>query len=99
MLEAKVKELYAQLIERFDSFERETQNMWDNISAAKFRELQKVIISYHRSLGGILCALSVKMDAWHSLFPKREIGSPQKRGEFIMIEMCQGIHKIKDVNT
>jgi hypothetical protein len=33
MLEAKVKELYAQLIERFDSFERETQNMWDNILA------------------------------------------------------------------
>ena len=99
MLEAKMTELNAQLNERFDSFERETQNMWDDISAAKFRELQKVITSYHRSLGGILCALSVKMDSWYSLFPKREIGSPQKRGEFIMIEMRQGIHKIKGVDS
>ena len=99
ILEAKVTELNAQLVERFDSFERETQNMWDDISAVKFRELQKVITSYHRSLGGILCVLSVKMDSWHSLFPKREIGSPQKRGEFIMIEMRQGIHKIRGVDS
>lgn len=99
ILEAKVTEFNAQLVERFDSFERETQNMWDDISAVKFRELQKVITSYHRSLGGILCVLSVRMDSWHSLFPKREIGSPQKRGECIMIEMRQGIHKIRGVDS
>jgi len=98
MLEAKVTELSSQLYQRFESFERDTKDMWDDISAAKFRELQQVITGYHRSLGGILCALSVKMDSWHTLFPKREIGSPQKRGEFIMIEMRQGIDKIKGVD-
>lgn len=98
MMESKVNELTVQITGRFESFERGTENMWDDISAAKFRKLQRVIKSYHTSLGGVLCSLSVKMDAWHSLFPKREIGSPQKRAEFIMIEMRQGMDKLKGLN-
>ena len=94
MLEKKINELTIQITGRFESFERGTQNMWDDISADKFRKLQAVIRSYHTKLGGVLCALTVKMDAWNRLFPDPKYGSPQKRAEFFMSEMRQGMDRI-----
>jgi len=99
MMESKIDGLASELKNRFDDFERGTKHMWDDISAAKFRTLQTEISSYHKSLGGILCALSLKLDAWHLLFPKREVGSPQRRGEFIMIEMRQGMENVKSIES
>lgn len=99
MLETKVNELTLQLTSRFESFEQGTQNMWDDISAERFRSLQRLITRYHTTLGGVLCALALKMDAWHRLFPKADSGSPQKRAEFIMIEMRQGMDTIKSLDS
>jgi len=93
-LEAKITDLSIQITGRFESFERGTRNMWEDISAEKFRELQRIIRSYHSTLGGVLCSLSVKLDAWNRLFPKRDVGSPQRRCEFIMTEMRQGMERM-----
>lgn len=98
-LEAKITDLSVQITGRFENFERGTRNMWDDISAEKFRELQKVIRSYHSTLGGVLCSLSVKLDAWNRLFPKRDVGSPQRRCEFIMTEMRQGMERMGSADT
>lgn len=99
MLEHKVNTLNTQIRARFKSFDNETQDMWEDLSAEKFRKLQKVIKSYHTTLGGVLCALSVKLDAWHYLFPHKSAGGPQRRSEFIMTEMRQGMDKIKQLDT
>lgn len=99
MLENKVHTLNMQIRARFESFDNETHDMWDDLSAEKFRKLQKVIKSYHTTLGGVLCALSVKLDAWHYLFPHKSAGGPQRRSEFIMTEMRQGMDKIKQLDT
>lgn len=99
MLESKVHTLNMQIRARFQRFDEETQDMWDDLSAEKFRKLQKVIKSYHITLGGVLCALSVKLDAWHYLFPQKGSGGPQRRSEFIMTEMRQGMDKIKQLDT
>lgn len=99
MLENKVYTLNTQIRARFESFDNETQDMWEDLSAEKFRQLQKVIKSYHITLGGVLCALSVKLDAWHYLFPQKNAGGPQRRAEFIMTEMRQGMDKIKQLDT
>ena len=94
-LENKFRDLMNQINDCFENFEHGTQNMWQDISAEKFRSLQKMIRSYHVSIGGLLCALSLKMDAWNRLFPYKGAGSPQKRAEFIMIEMRQGLDRIR----
>lgn len=99
MLENKVFVLDQQIRARFESFDRDTQDMWDNLSAEKFRKLQKVIKSYHTTLGGVLCSLNVKMDSWNRLFPHKDAGGPQRRAEFIMTEMRQGMDKIKQLDT
>jgi len=39
------------------------------------------------------------MDSWAHQFPNRDTGGPQKRAEFIMSEMKQGIDRIKEIQA
>lgn len=97
----KLNESLSAISGRFESFERSTHDMWNNLSAERFRKLEKHIKGYHTSTGGVLCALSVKMDAWNHKFPVKKAGSPVRRAEFVMTEMLQGIDRIEktDVST
>ncbi|HIJ43399.1 MAG: hypothetical protein QF511_12770 [Rhodospirillales bacterium] len=87
--------LLATITSRFETFDRSTKNMWDNITAERFRQVEELIGSYHTTIGGELCSLGVKMNAWHRLFPTPDSGGPVKRSEFIMSDMKQGIEKIR----
>ena len=64
-----------------ESFAQSTENLWENMTADNFEKVRKLISSYHVSLGGMLCLLSVKLDAWAESFPDRAIGSPTRRIE------------------
>ncbi|HAD87057.1 MAG TPA: hypothetical protein DCG48_06810, partial [Rhodospirillaceae bacterium] len=79
------------------NFDRGTKHMWDNISAERFRRVEAVIRGYHTTIGGVLCALAVKMDAWSTLFPNMQVGGPGRRAEFIMTEMKQGMDRIQTI--
>jgi hypothetical protein len=79
---------------RFENFDRNTKDMWNNISAEKFRKVEALITAYHTTIGGVLCAMTVKVDAWQKTFPRRNAGSPPKKAEFIMSEMRQGLEKM-----
>ena len=94
-MESTINELMAAITGRFENFERGTKHMWDNISAERFRKVEQLIGGYHTSIGGVLCSLSVKMEAWAKLFPSPSVGGPGKRAEFMMSEMKQGMDKIQ----
>ncbi len=96
-MEPVINGAMANISGRFENFERGTKNMWDNVSAERFHRVEKLISGYHTTIGGILCALSVKMTAWSRLFPDANVGGPGKRAEFIMIEMRQGFDKLKKI--
>jgi len=95
MLQSTINELMAGVTGRFENFEQGTKDLWSDVSAKRFQRVKALIESYHTTIGGVLCALSVKIDAWHTLFPSRDIGGPLKRAEFIMTEMKQGIENIQ----
>ncbi|NQW00849.1 MAG: hypothetical protein HQ483_14185 [Rhodospirillales bacterium] len=97
-IEATINERMAAVTGRFENFERGTKHMWDKISADRFRKVESLISSYHLSIGGVLCALSVKMEAWSRLFPNKHSGGPGRRAEFIMSEMKQGIDNIVKID-
>ena len=97
MMQSTINGLMVAITGRFENFDRSTTDMWNNISAERFRKVENLIESYHTTIGGVLCALSVKMDAWARLFPKKDSGGPVKRAEFIMSEMKQGIDKIQKI--
>lgn len=96
-MESTINELMAGITGRFENFDRSTNAMWNNLSAERFQRVRTIIRSYHTTIGGVLCALSVKMNAWAKLFPDRKVGGPVRRAEFIMSEMKQGIDKIQKI--
>ncbi len=96
-VESAITNLLTAIGGRLETFERNTQDMWEGLSADRFREVKDLIQSYHKVIGGSLCALTVKMDAWRHHFPDRNTGGPTKRSEFIMAEMKEGIEKLKQI--
>ena len=96
-IENVINELMAAITGRFENFDRSTKLMWDNISAERFEKVKELIESYHTTIGGVLCSLSVKMDAWARLFPRADVGGPVRRAEFIMSEIKQGIENVQKI--
>ena len=99
LVDTTISDLLAAIGGRLETFERNTQDMWEDLNASKFRNVKTMIQSYHTVIGGSLCALTVKMDSWAHQFPNQDAGGPQKRAEFIRSEMKQGIDKIKEIQN
>jgi hypothetical protein len=92
-----LNEKSAAITGRFENFDRSTKTMWDNLNAERFVKVKEMIENYHTTIGGVLCALTVKMNAFASMFPKKKSISPVKLGEFVMADMKQGIEKIQRI--
>ena len=97
-MESTINRAMANISGPFDNFHRGTKHMWANVSAENFRQVEALISGYHTTIGGILCALSVKMYAWSSSFPNAAVGGPGKRAEFIMTEMRPGFDSLKEIS-
>jgi hypothetical protein len=80
---------------RIESFDRNTKDMWSELSAERFRKIEAVIRTFHTTMGGILCALTVKMDSWAAQFPNRRAGAPGRRADFILNDMRHGMKRIR----
>ena len=93
-VEHNITRMRGALQERIEEFDRETTNFWEEVSAESFRQVEGLITRNHVIVGGALCTLAVKMDAWVHWFPNRRTGSPMKRAEFIRGEMRQGLEGI-----
>lgn len=90
-LQAKVLKLQSVLDERFRIFAQSTQEMWQDMNADRFGEFRKLVEDNHAALGGLLCALSVKMNAWAAKFPSRHSAGPSRWADFVMTDMRQGM--------
>jgi hypothetical protein len=89
--------LVAQISARFVNFDQASRLLWDNITAERFRKMERLVQSHHVTVGGMLCALTVKMSAWRKPFPTRESGGLLQRAEFIMSELHEGIDKMQEL--
>ncbi len=98
LIESTINERLASITGRFENFDLSSKDMWNNISAERFQKVKAMIVGYHTSIGGVLCALTVKMSAWSRLFPTAGVGGPMKRSEFVMLELRQGIENILKVD-
>ena len=96
-MRATFSDLLVSVTGRLEGFERCTKDMWNDLSADRFRKLERLIKAYHTAMGGILCALTVKMDSWANAFPMASHGGPARRAEFIMSDMKHGLAHIRKV--
>jgi hypothetical protein len=61
--------------------------------------VKELIQSYHTEIGGVLCALTVKLNAWVRQFPGDVDSAPVRRAEFIMTQMRQGFDRIQKMSN
>ena len=99
MMESTFERFEITITDRLETFERESRDLWDDISAERFKKVADLIRGHHTFIGGVLCALSVKMGAWTKLFPHPRAGGLPKRAEFILSEMKLGIEKFRDIEA
>jgi hypothetical protein len=97
VIEATVNGKLASITGKIESFERSTNDMWRDLTAEKFQRIETLVSRYHTSIGGALCALSVKMSAWTNQFPTSS-GSVGRRAAFVMSDMRQGIEHIQNTD-
>lgn len=84
---------------RFEVFDRETQGFWNDINADRFHDVRRLILSNHRTVGGSLCGLSLKMGAWARRFQGKKSVGPQSRIEFVKSDILPGLNYVKDLET
>ncbi len=92
--EATINGMMSSVTGKIESFERSTNDMWRDLTAERYRKIETLVSRYHTSIGGALCAMSVKMSAWTSQFPNAT-GGVGRRAAFIMSDMRQGIEHLK----
>ena len=93
-LEASLNDLIASVTGRFEAFSHDTDKMWENINAERFRKVEALIKAHHSTIGGILCGVGSKMNVWRSAFQDADAGGPIGRSEVIMSEIAPGLGKI-----
>jgi len=93
-IEATVNGMLSNVTGKIESFERSTNDMWRDITAARFQRIESLVSLYHTSIGGALCAMSVKMAAWTKQFPNAS-GGVGRRAAFIMSDMRQGMEHLR----
>ncbi len=98
-LESSLNDLIVSVTGRFEAFSRNTDKMWENINAERFRKVEALIKAHHSTIGGILCGVGSKMHAWRSSYQDAEKGGPIGRSVVIMSEIVPGLDKIIELDV
>lgn len=93
-IESTINGKLANITGKIESFERSTNDMWHDLNADRFKRIEALVGRYHTSIGGALCALSVKMAAWAKEFPNSS-GGVGRRAAFLMSDIRQGIEYLQ----
>jgi hypothetical protein len=93
-MESTINGKLSNITGKVESFERSTNDMWRDLTADRFKKIESAVTRYHTSIGGALCALSVKMSAWVTQFPT-PAGGVGRRAAFLMSDMRQGLEYLE----
>ncbi len=98
VMEPRLNNIITSITGRFENFEQHSANLWENITAERFKAVRKLIKSHHSTVGGVLCGLHVKMNAWEERFKDVEVSAAiMRRSEFLMSDMRQGLQKVEEI--
>lgn len=93
-IEGDLNDLLASVTSRFEAFRQQSNRMWENITAEKFRMIKDHVISSQRTVGGVLCGLGIKLNAWQERFPESDVGGPIARSEILYSDILPGLDKL-----
>jgi len=98
IVETAIKNTTEEVRHILEMFESRTADMWDDPSADKFQAMRRLVFDYQCQIGGALCAVSVKLDAWSTKFRAKGPGSTQNKIDFILSEMRYGLEKLERID-
>jgi len=96
-IKQKLKAAQLEITSVLNMFNARTGDMWQTITAEKFKRMQDLIHEYQVCIGSALCTISVKMMAWKSNFPKPEIGSLPRRTDFVVSDIGPGLDTLRGI--
>ena len=96
-VEEKLKGVTEDVTDILEMFRTRTADMWEDISAAKFHANNRLVLDYQTKIGGALCALTVKSDAWSKAFPGGDSGGIYQRTHFVANELKQGLDSVEEI--
>lgn len=82
-----------------ERFHRETETMWQNLTAERFYRVSELVKTYQISVAGVLCGLGIKMSAWRNKFATADSGGPSARGDFLMSSLLPGLDRLKKIDS
>lgn len=97
LIDEKLKSTVFETKNILEMFKIQTADMWCNLSWKNFSNMTSLILAYQTAIGGALCAITVKMNAWIEAFPDDDRGSLSRRADFVMHEIRHGIDAIKEI--
>lgn len=85
----------ASVVTRFESFDRASETMWNNITAESFAKVKQMVREHHVLVGTILCSLTVKMNGWQEVLDANR--GLLRQADFVRSDMMQGMEKISKI--
>ena len=87
----KFKGMASNVLSKIKNFDQVSKTVWSSDEPGALNAFGRDIRSSQTTLGGILCALTIKMEDWKANFPHPEAGGPLKWADYIVNDMRQGL--------
>lgn len=93
-VQTDINDLLTSLTSRFEAFRQHSDSMWEDIDAEKFQSTKRLVTSAQETVGGVLCGLGIKLNAWKERFPHAHSGGPVARSDMLFSEILPGLDKL-----
>jgi hypothetical protein len=90
-----IRDLYAKVANVLELFRVRTEDMWEEISAERYRKMSRMIVEHQESIGAILCAIIVKLDAWKQSNSASAGTSVSEKIGFITRDIGFGLERLR----
>ncbi|MDE1146341.1 MAG: hypothetical protein PW843_06905 [Azospirillaceae bacterium] len=97
MVGASLDTIMTQLDGCFRSFDRMTNQLWDDMTAEGFQAMRREIEAHHTGVGTLCCGLAVKLGGWKRAFPNAAKGAPGQKLDWLRQEMVPGLAELVEV--
>lgn len=93
-VQTEINDLLTSVTSRFEAFRQHSDDMWNDIDAEKFKQTKRQVVTAQETVGGVLCGLGIKLNAWKERFPNGDAGGPVARSEMMFSEIVPGLDKL-----
>ena len=76
------------------TFRVKTLEMWENISAQRYRKMTELVIGHQEKIGAMLCAITVKLNGWRQYAASAAIESATDKTYFVSSNMMYALDHV-----